>query len=156
PPEQMGRLPHVTVGPYSDVYGFGKTCCYALFRTTQPLPRHWQGLPPALADLLGRCLEETPDRRPAGFGLVLRQFDRLACEALPVVAVTAAEIDPPSVLPVEEPQHADLLRLEAVEEVERADRPGSSVKRSSSRRRAGGSGQAVTVRIVYLGRWFPV
>ena len=35
-PEQMGRLSGVNVGCYSDVYGFGKTCCYALFHTPQP------------------------------------------------------------------------------------------------------------------------
>src|SRR5262249_13847844 len=40
-PEQLGRLPGVSPGPAADVYGFGKTCCYALFRTTQPLSRHW-------------------------------------------------------------------------------------------------------------------
>ena len=52
-PEQLGRLKGVSVGPYSDVYGFAKTCCYALFGVAQPLPRHWQSVPPALAQLLG-------------------------------------------------------------------------------------------------------
>src|SRR5262249_26257223 len=37
-PEQLGKLPGVAVGPRSDVFGFGKTCCVALFRTPQPLP----------------------------------------------------------------------------------------------------------------------
>src|SRR5205823_6338404 len=35
-PEQMGKLKGVPVGTYSDVYGFGKTCCFALFGTPQP------------------------------------------------------------------------------------------------------------------------
>src|SRR5206468_916927 len=30
-PEQMGKLADVPVGPYSDVYGFARTFCYALF-----------------------------------------------------------------------------------------------------------------------------
>src|SRR5262249_3343326 len=32
-PEQMGRLSGVVPSPRSDVYGFGKTCCYAMFET---------------------------------------------------------------------------------------------------------------------------
>src|SRR5213078_4265313 len=40
-PEQLGRLPGVAVGPPTDVYGFGKLCCYALFKTVQPLRKHW-------------------------------------------------------------------------------------------------------------------
>jgi tetratricopeptide (TPR) repeat protein len=78
-PEQMGRLPGVAVGPYSDVYGFGKTCCFALFRTTQPLPKHWSRLRPGLARLLEHCLAETPEDRPANFTTVL---DRLKEERL--------------------------------------------------------------------------
>ena len=44
-PEQMGKLPGVEVGPPSDVYGFGKTCCYALFQTPLPVLKHWQSVP---------------------------------------------------------------------------------------------------------------
>jgi serine/threonine protein kinase len=40
-PEQMGKLKGVAVGPSSDVYGFGKTCCFALFGTAQPTFQHW-------------------------------------------------------------------------------------------------------------------
>ena len=39
PPEQMGELKGVKPGPYSDVYAFGKLCCYALFKTTEPKER---------------------------------------------------------------------------------------------------------------------
>jgi formylglycine-generating enzyme required for sulfatase activity/serine/threonine protein kinase len=70
-PEQMGRRDE-EVGTYSDVYGWAKTCCYALFETTQPTLRHWQSVPGQLADLLGRCLEEDPRRRPQGFAEVLK------------------------------------------------------------------------------------
>lgn len=77
-PEQMGRLPGVSVGPYSDIYGWAKTCCFAVFNTTQPLPKHWQTVPPGLANLLEDCLAENPKDRPASVGKVLK---RLATEA---------------------------------------------------------------------------
>jgi tetratricopeptide (TPR) repeat protein len=70
-PEQMGRLPGVAVGPYTDVYGFGKTCCHALFRTVQPLRKHWREIPEALADLLEQCLSESPEERLPNFTKVL-------------------------------------------------------------------------------------
>src|SRR5262249_6606252 len=77
-PEQMGKLKGVAVGAYSDVYGFAKTCCFALFGTPQPTFQHWQKLPPNLADLLGRCLSEQPRERTADLAAVLRELDRLA------------------------------------------------------------------------------
>jgi hypothetical protein len=70
-PEQLGRLRGMSAGPSSDVYAFAKTCCYALFRTTQPLPRHWQGVPGPLAKSLEKCLDEDPQKRPQGFAEVL-------------------------------------------------------------------------------------
>lgn len=73
-PEQIGLLPGVAVGPASDVYGFAKTCCFALFKTVQPLPKHWRTVPGALADLLEHCLAETPAERPASFTLVLERL----------------------------------------------------------------------------------
>jgi serine/threonine protein kinase/HEAT repeat protein len=76
-PEQMGKLPGVAVGPYSDVYGFGKTACFALFGTSQPTFQHWQQLPPPLAELLGRCLNEQPAARPQSFAAVLSDLGRL-------------------------------------------------------------------------------
>jgi tetratricopeptide (TPR) repeat protein len=84
-PEQLGRLPGVAVGPATDVYGFGKTCCFALFRTTQPLRKHWREIPEALADLLEQCLCEEPRERLAGFDQVLDRLD----------AVTSRPPEPP-------------------------------------------------------------
>lgn len=77
PPEQMGKRAD-PVGPYSDVYGWAKTCCFALFQTTQPTLRHWQSVPQPLAELLGRCLEDDPKARPQGFTEVLTAFDLFA------------------------------------------------------------------------------
>ena len=45
PPEQMGDIKGLRPGHYSDVYSFGKTCCYALFKTTEPKRRHWRKFP---------------------------------------------------------------------------------------------------------------
>lgn len=81
-PEQMGRLKDVPVGPYSDVYGFGKTCCFALFQTPQPTFQHWQKLPPSLAELLGQCLAETPKDRPANFALVGQRLAQVSQQVL--------------------------------------------------------------------------
>jgi serine/threonine protein kinase len=106
-PEQLGRLRGVAVGPPADVYGFGKTCCYALFKTPQPTWQHWQKLPPKLADLLGRCLAENPSERPVGFTALVNSLSRLrsaketpVLDAVPVVdepRPVASAFKPPSV-----------------------------------------------------------
>src|SRR5262249_10997446 len=51
-PEQMGRLPGIAVGPPADIYGFAKTCCYALFESTEPTFQDWRKAPMAWAELL--------------------------------------------------------------------------------------------------------
>lgn len=102
-PEQMGKLPGVPVGPASDVYGFGKTCCFALFGTPQPTFQHWQKIPAALAELLGRCLADQPRERPADFAAVLRQLDRLSLAPATPKRATAEvilEAEPVEVKPV--------------------------------------------------------
>jgi tRNA A-37 threonylcarbamoyl transferase component Bud32 len=93
-PEQMGRLPGVAVGPYTDVYGFGKTCCYALFKTANPLRKHWSQLPDALADLLEQCLQEQPAERLAGFDAVLDGLTKLT--GRPTAPATPVKPAPPS------------------------------------------------------------
>lgn len=69
-PEQLGKLPGAKVGPAADVYGFARTLCFALFKTTEPTNRHYNQLPPRMADLIGRCLSREPEERPRGFGEV--------------------------------------------------------------------------------------
>jgi formylglycine-generating enzyme required for sulfatase activity len=84
PPEQMEQRldasgKRVPVGPYSDVFAFGKLCCYALFRTTEPKGRHW-GSSPAhgeLREILERCAEEELEHRHAGFEPVLKGLEAL-------------------------------------------------------------------------------
>jgi tetratricopeptide (TPR) repeat protein len=75
-PEQMGRR-NEPIGPYSDVYGWAKTCCHALFQTAQPLLKHWKSVPEPLAELLEKCLEEDPKNRPQGFHEVLTILEGL-------------------------------------------------------------------------------
>jgi hypothetical protein len=103
-PEQMGRLEGVKVGVRADIYGFGKTCCYALFKTPQPTFQHWQKLPAPLAELLGQCLAENPDDRPASFTEVITRLRGCLSGVLPVlkaVGVGAAGAGAPmlSVIP---------------------------------------------------------
>lgn len=76
-PEQMGIVTG-KVGPWSDVYAFGKTLCHALFKTTQPTHRHYQMLEGhPLANLLSNCLEVDIKQRPADFGQVLKALDSM-------------------------------------------------------------------------------
>lgn len=107
-PEQLGKLPGVRIGPAADVYGFGRTACFALFRTPNPLRAHWKQVPDALADLLEACLHEDPSKRLAGFDAVLARMKALArpaapprpvaqpvMDALPVEAIPVAQVDRP-------------------------------------------------------------
>jgi formylglycine-generating enzyme required for sulfatase activity len=57
-PEQRGKLADVAVGPYSDVYAFGKTCLWLLFQTTLPQPQQWATLPPEAREPLQLLLEK--------------------------------------------------------------------------------------------------
>jgi hypothetical protein len=103
-PEQIGRREE-PVGAYSDVFGFGKTLCYALFQTPSPGPRHWLSLQHrGLVELLGACLEEDPAARPASLSAVLSRLDSppvaaRAPAAVPMIPV-AAKAEPIPVIPV--------------------------------------------------------
>jgi serine/threonine protein kinase len=76
-PEQLGKLPGVAISTRSDVYGFGRTCCYALFGTPQPSYQQWQTVTRSLATLLDRCLAETPAQRAADFSEVLELLSKV-------------------------------------------------------------------------------
>jgi uncharacterized protein (TIGR03067 family) len=95
-PEQMGKRKE-PVGPYSDVYGWAKTCCYALFQTTQPLMKHWKSVPEPLAELLEKCLEEDPKQRPARFAEVLKGLDTgvASSASVPVVPERGFDFERP-------------------------------------------------------------
>ena len=85
PPEQKNEADPISgkiekVGPYSDVYTFGKTFCEALFGTTAPKGFHYDKLPEnyqPLRDLLERCTADAVEERFADFGEVLAKLDAL-------------------------------------------------------------------------------
>ena len=77
PPEQMGDMPGVKLGTYSDVYAFGKLCCYLLFRDTEPKRRQWANIPEELAEMLEQCIEKDLDHRLRDFGPVLALLEAL-------------------------------------------------------------------------------
>jgi tetratricopeptide (TPR) repeat protein len=148
-PEQLGRLPGVTAGPTSDVYGFAKTCCFALFGTTQPLSRHWERVPRPLARLLEQCLEEMPEKRPGDFAVVQQRLDRILEATAPVVEaasdsgliVAPADEELADVLPTDEKE------VPTVEAVEAAPAPRSS----AGRKPLGNAARGVALHLVFPG-----
>ncbi len=56
PPEQRNEL-DADVGPYSDVYAWGKTCLDLLFGTTEPKSIHWKKLLPEYRESVQELLE---------------------------------------------------------------------------------------------------
>jgi formylglycine-generating enzyme required for sulfatase activity len=70
-------MPGVKVGPYSDVYAFGKLCCYMLFRDTEPKTRHWKSIPEELAEMLEKCSERRVADRHLSFEPVLAVLQKL-------------------------------------------------------------------------------
>ncbi len=110
-PEQMGKRKE-PVGRYSDVYGFGRFCCYALFRTPTPLGRHWRDLPVELRTLVEKCLEEDPKDRPQEFESILAALRRLRLPEAPAsVAKPTALVPPPPVL-VAKPETPAIQRFQ--------------------------------------------
>ena len=77
PPEQMGKLKGVKPGPYSDVYAFGKMCCFAMFKTTEPKNRHWSVIPKELHVMLEGCTEQELQHRLPSFEPVVKVLEAL-------------------------------------------------------------------------------
>ncbi len=73
-PEQMGRLPGVQVGTYSDVYGFGKTCYFALLGTPEPDDGEKETLDEAWRKLLSQCTARKVETRLRDFAAVLERL----------------------------------------------------------------------------------
>jgi formylglycine-generating enzyme required for sulfatase activity/tetratricopeptide (TPR) repeat protein len=81
PPEQRGEAVGVDVGPHSDVYSFGKTCCEALFRTTEPRSWDFASLPGGLSSLgvlIERCIADRLEHRLDDFAKVLAVLEPLS------------------------------------------------------------------------------
>ncbi len=63
-PEQMGKIRGAKPGPESDVFSFGKTICFLLFKNPQPGPDDWDSLTDgALKKMLAGCLKHDPAMR---------------------------------------------------------------------------------------------
>jgi serine/threonine protein kinase len=106
-PEQLGKLTGVKVGPWSDVYSFGKLICYGLFKTTEPKSRHWDASSEhrPWQKLLERCTEEEVRQRPDSFTSVLRALttQERSVPTTPVVEVRPEHLvtqPPPLPVPV--------------------------------------------------------
>jgi formylglycine-generating enzyme required for sulfatase activity len=81
PPEQHGDLVGGMIGRHSDVYSFGKTCCQALFGTTEPRSWDFATLPrglSALGPLLERCIATRLEQRLKDFSEVLAVLEPLS------------------------------------------------------------------------------
>ena len=89
-PEQMGRLTNVPVGAYSDVYGLGKTCCYAMFGTTRPLRKHWAKVEQHLLDPLERATDDNPHERPQTIKEFLQDIANPTANRVSLVPVLTA------------------------------------------------------------------
>jgi serine/threonine protein kinase len=106
-PEQLGHLPGVSVGRQADVYGFAKTSCFALFQMNAPRIQEWEKVPRPLAGLLGECLAERPEQRPANFAAVYQRLEAVSeAEAALPVAVPLAE--PPKSQPGKSPSQRSM------------------------------------------------
>ncbi|MGF1526958.1 MAG: SUMF1/EgtB/PvdO family nonheme iron enzyme [Candidatus Competibacterales bacterium] len=78
PPEQLGEMVGVSVGPHSDLYSFGALCCRLLTGRPKPQGRDWRGkhVPEAIVDLLENCLADPIEERPKSFDEVLATLGR--------------------------------------------------------------------------------
>jgi tetratricopeptide (TPR) repeat protein len=86
-PEQMGRLPGVNVGPYSDVYAFARTCYYALLGTPIPDDAERDTLPDRWRRLLSQCTARKIENRVRDFGVVLSLLHEMEQPPLRVATV---------------------------------------------------------------------
>jgi serine/threonine protein kinase len=74
-PEQMGKL-EGALGPHSDVYGFGKTCTFALLGTPIPDEVQKKKLDAGWKKFLNDCTAN-PENRLPDFGAVLKRIGGL-------------------------------------------------------------------------------
>ena len=122
----MGRLPGIQITEASDVYGFARTCFYALFATPYPKAKHFDRLSPTWKTLLDDSVSEEPSERPATFDDVLRRLsDAGAVMAQPVAQPTPPPTVPPTTPPAGSPGWAAWSRLTS--SVMSAFSPGAGV-----------------------------
>ena len=129
PPEQTGEL-DTPVGPYSDVYAFGKTFIRLLFRVPTANERLWKTLPDdvrgPLRLLLENCVEYYPNDRLPNFDPVLK---------------TLAELDPA------EKANRERLEREAAERKRRAEEAEQQAQQRAREQEAADRQRAERVRL---------
>jgi tetratricopeptide (TPR) repeat protein len=103
-PEQLGRLPGTAVGPHSDVYGFGRTCYYALLGTPEPDDREKDGLPEGWRRLLSGCTGRWLGNRFPDFWAVADQLAAIGRRVVPATIPSAL-----LALPARQPRRGHLL-----------------------------------------------
>lgn len=103
-PEQLGRGDAVALGPFSDIYGFGKTCYFALLGTPDPDDEEKDSLPTAWRRLISNCTTRNVNKRLASFSVVLERLRQIAPqppdpEPDAVLIDASAELDLSPVVP---------------------------------------------------------
>jgi formylglycine-generating enzyme required for sulfatase activity len=73
-PEQLDPNRYREVGPRSDIFGFGRSCLFARFKTTQPRAKAVRALPEPWPDLLDECCDQEVEPRPKDFAEVLERL----------------------------------------------------------------------------------
>jgi serine/threonine protein kinase len=76
-PEQMGRLGQGSIGTWSDVYGFARTCYFALLGTPAPDDLERELLDERWRKLLGQCAARKIENRIKTFAEVLERLREL-------------------------------------------------------------------------------
>src|SRR5439155_2134154 len=102
-PEQMGRLPGVSIGTYSDVYGFGKTCYFALLGTPEPDDGEKELLHQAWRKLLSQCTARKIESRLHDFGVVLERLREVEAALSGRTQPAPVSVPKPRPKPVETP-----------------------------------------------------
>ena len=118
-PEQMGELPGARVGTWSDVYGWAKSCCYALFQNTEPTYLDYKKVPESLRILLGQCLSRMPNTRPSGFAEVLDQLAKIRPEQKPPPPAPS----PPPPPPRKAEELPDAIEIVPISELDKGRNP---------------------------------
>jgi WD40 repeat protein/serine/threonine protein kinase len=148
-PEQMGQLPGVPVGPYADVYGFGKTCYYALLKTPDPDDIEKEELPDGWRRLLTRCTRRAVTNRLQDFGAVLADLEAVnkiqplpEKEKQPAISVEALAVNAPG-------QPPDSHKVVEAEEALRGEEPGPDGQKASCEEEPAESVRGAQVEVLH-------
>jgi serine/threonine protein kinase len=98
-PEQMGKLLGAAVGPHSDVYGFGRTCYFALLGVPDPGDDEKQTLPEDWRRLLSQCTARKLENRLRDFGQVLARLAEIRSGPVSSKPASSAAIPAPPLAP---------------------------------------------------------